>query len=99
MPMRLVNGTYEPIDPADGVRVGHLEFDAGEHTIVVTGQSSGNLGDSEPGEETGESANDTETENSSSDGSGPGFGIGSTLAGLGGAGYLLKRRFDDEDSE
>ena len=36
---------------------------------------------------------------SGSDGSGPGFGIGGALAGLGGAGYLLKRRFGDEDSE
>ena len=33
------------------------------------------------------------------DGFGPGFGVGGALAGLGGAGYLLKRRLDDEDSE
>jgi PGF-CTERM protein len=36
---------------------------------------------------------------SGSDGSGPGFGVGGALAGIGGAGYLLKRRFGDEDSE
>jgi len=36
---------------------------------------------------------------SGSDGFGPGFGIGGALAGLGGAGYLLKRRLEDEDSE
>lgn len=29
----------------------------------------------------------------------PGFGVGGALAGLGGAGYLLKRRLNDEDSE
>ncbi len=102
MPMRLVNGTYEPIDPADGVRVGHLEFDAGEHTIVVTDQSAENTDDSDPdndqNKETGESATDTETGSSSGDGSGPGFGIGSTLASLGGVGYLLKRRLSTGES-
>ena len=29
----------------------------------------------------------------------PGFGVGGALAGLGGAGYLLKRRLDSEDKE
>jgi PGF-CTERM protein len=39
------------------------------------------------------------SDNNTSDGSGPGFGVGGALAGVGGAGYLLKRRFSDEDSE
>ena len=43
-------------------------------------------------------ANDSQ-ENSSEDGSGPGFGVGGALAGLGGAGYLLKRRLSTEDEE
>jgi len=36
---------------------------------------------------------------SGSDGSTPGFGVGSALATLGGAGYLLHRRFADDDTE
>jgi endonuclease YncB( thermonuclease family) len=39
------------------------------------------------------------TTNNSSDGSGPGFTLPGTLAGLGGAGYLLKRRLTDTDGE
>ncbi len=31
------------------------------------------------------------------DGFGPGFAVGGALAGLGGAGYLLKRRLNDEE--
>lgn len=33
------------------------------------------------------------------DDSGPGFGVGGAVVGLGGAGYLLKRRFDEEGHE
>jgi PGF-CTERM protein len=40
-----------------------------------------------------------ETAESGSDDSGPGFGIPSTLVSLGGAGYLLKRRFSDDETE
>ena len=36
---------------------------------------------------------------SNSDASGPGFGIGSALVSLGGAGYLLRRRFSDDETE
>jgi len=96
VPMRLVGGTYEPMEAADGVRVGYLEFDAGEHTVVVTDQSSANTDDDDrPNEGTGESNNDTEMGGSSGDGSGPGFGVGSTVASLGGLGYLLKRRLEN----
>lgn len=48
--------------------------------------------DSEDNETTGGDGN-------GSDGFGSGFGVGGALAGLGGAGYLLKRRLNDEDSE
>lgn len=37
------------------------------------------------------------TDTESSDGSGPGFGLLGGLAGLGGAGYLLKQRLNDTD--
>ena len=50
-----------------------------------------------PEEDTG-----TETaraDGSNSDASGPGFGIGSALISLGGVGYLLRRRFSDDETE
>lgn len=40
-----------------------------------------------------------ETGTSASDGSTPGFGAGSALATLGGVGYLLHRRFADDETE
>jgi hypothetical protein len=39
------------------------------------------------------------TSDSSPGGSGPGFGLGSALASLGGAGYLLQRRLRDDDPD
>jgi PGF-CTERM protein len=44
------------------------------------------------------SSGDKDSTDSNSDGSGPGFGVGSALASLGGAGYLLKRRLTTDDS-
>lgn len=50
------------------------------------------------GDETNGGANDTETDTSddangaNADDSGPGFGIGTTVAGIGGLGYALKRK-------
>lgn len=49
-------------------------------------------------EEAGDTADDSETGGNSGDGSGPGFGVGSTLASLGGVGYLLKRRLSADES-
>ena len=47
-----------------------------------------------------EASGDDDESGDGDDGFGPGFGIGSALAGLGGGGYLLKRRLEtDEDSE
>jgi PGF-CTERM protein len=61
---------------------------AGQNIDVVSdgGDASGG------GSGTNESSGDE-------DGSGPGFGVGGAFAGLGGAGYLLKRRLEDENSE
>jgi PGF-CTERM protein len=58
----------------------------------------------EDDEPTANPEDDTETEveeasESDSDGSGPGFGIGSALVSLGGVGYLLQRRFTDNETE
>lgn len=70
------------------------------------GETASDGDDAENGGDTGESTDDTtgsETAGESSDNTGssmtestPGFGIASAIASLGGAGYLLKRRFDDE---
>jgi PGF-CTERM protein len=47
----------------------------------------------------GNRSNDSTSNESGSDGSGPGFGIVGALAGLGGAGYLLKRRVGATDGD
>jgi outer membrane protein assembly factor BamB len=47
----------------------------------------------------GQSGNNDSSNQSGSDGFGPDFGVGGALAGVGGAGYLLKRRLDDENRE
>ncbi len=58
-----------------------------------------NNSSNESGSDGDDSGGENETNESSGDGSGPGFGVGGALAGLGGAGYLLKRRLDDENRE
>lgn len=54
------------------------------------GSSDGDGGD-------GDDASDGDSD--TSDDSAPGFGIGGALAGIGGAGYLLRRRLSDEATE
>jgi putative CocE/NonD family hydrolase len=54
-------------------------------------------GDGTDGGNESDSGNASDNESDGSDGSGPGFGIGATLAGLGGAGYLLRRRLGETD--
>jgi PGF-CTERM protein len=65
-----------------------------------SGDDSTDDGDESSSDDGSDSATDDSSDTESSgDGSGPGFGVGGALAGLGGAGYLLKRRFDDENRE
>jgi PGF-CTERM protein len=45
------------------------------------------------------SGGDTDGGSSGGDGFGPGFGVGGALAGLGGAGYLLKRRRTNDETD
>lgn len=59
------------------------------------GGSDGQNGTDDQGMD-GSEANESEDDSDSSDGSGPGFGILSAVSGLGGAGYLLSRRLDDD---
>jgi PGF-CTERM protein len=69
------------------------ETELGRDDVSPVSQQSetDDAGASETGE-TGETAN-------RGDGSGPGFGIGGALAGLGGMGYLLKRRRSSDGTE
>ncbi len=68
-----------------------------ENTDGADGSSDGS------GERADEANERNEGDNESADDSGPGFTVGGALAGLGGAGYLLKRRLrrdaPSEDSE
>ncbi len=62
-----------------------------------TSNGDGNTSNGDGGTTTGNNSGDSNESNG--DGSGPGFGVGSALAGLGGVGYLLKRRLLDDDRE
>jgi PGF-CTERM protein len=62
--------------------------------------SSGNGNESDGNGSSGDGDGSSNDSNDDGDGSGPGFGVGSALAGLGGAGYLLKRRIlSDSEQE
>ena len=86
--------------------------DAGEHTLRVATESASttqqitiNEAQSNDGSEDGDGdgggdGNGDGDDNSAveeSDDSAPGFGVGTAIASLGGAGYLLKRRLTDDD--
>ena len=86
--------------------------DAGEHTLRVATESASttqqitiNEAQSDDGSEDGDGdgggdGNGDGDDNSAveeSDDSAPGFGVGTAIASLGGAGYLLKRRLTDDD--
>jgi len=75
--------------------------DAGDHTLRLATDSASttqeitiNEAQSEDGDGGDESDNSAVEE---SDDSAPGFGVGTALASLGGAGYLLKRRLVDDE--
>jgi PGF-CTERM protein len=52
-----------------------------------------------PAAERGPDIEDTDSDGDGGDGFGPGFGPGVVLAGLSGAGYLLKRRGTTNDTD
>lgn len=79
------------IPDEDGSYDHTFSVDGDTATATTTVEASGESSDSE-----------TETpaqEEESSDGSGPGFGVLSTVAGLGGVGYVLRRRLTRRDGE
>lgn len=74
------------VDPGEYTLVARIEDDERTQSLVVE-------------DPTGGGQNDTQTTESSEDGSGPGFGIGSTVTGVGGLAYLLKRRLGPEETD
>ena len=90
------------LDPGEYEPVVWTNNDRRSFTLTVTGgDADGGDGDGNEtgdGDETGD-GNETDDGNESGDGSGPGFGVGTALASLGGAGYLLKQRLGSDDTE
>ena len=84
---------------------GTAEGDAGEHTFRLATDSASTTQEitiEEANAEDGDDGGDDDggSDNSAveeSDDSAPGFGVGTALASLGGAGYLLKQRLADDD--
>jgi PGF-CTERM protein len=76
--------------------------DGGDGSDDTTG-SDGDGSDGTTGEDNTNSAGDSDstggTADDSSDDSGPGFGVGAALAGMTGAGYLLKHRLRGTDEK
>jgi len=100
-------GVDRATDTPDGTDLG-TRTTPGEET-TVTERNTGSTAGPEAGT-TATSARDTRSPSgrddesdeggeSDSGGSGPGLGIGTALAGLGGAGYLLRRRLADDGPE
>jgi len=100
-------GVDRATDTSDGTDPG-AQTTPGEET-TVTERNTGSTAGPEAGT-TATSARDTRSPSgrddesdeggeSDSGGSGPGLGIGTALAGLGGAGYLLRRRLGDDGPE
>lgn len=56
-------------------------------------------GDGDGGSDSNDDTDSESDDSESSDDSGPGFGILSAVTGLGGAGYILKRRLEHDDLE
>ena len=87
---------YEPPAEQSGRAVDETDDGTSDETDETTGDADDGTDDSD---RSNDEPVDTEAEASSADG--PGFGVATGLAGLGGAGYALKRRLagDDEDAE
>ena len=72
--------------------------DAGEDQST-TDESTGTETDTDSATDSTDGNTEQSSDTESSDDGGPGLGIGSGIAGLAGAGYLLKRRLGDDDAE
>ena len=82
--------------PPEAMESDPSNADDSDSTDSTTGQDSST---NEQNTDTEEPDTDSDTEATSSDDGGPGFGIGGGIAGIAGAGYLLKERLEDDDDE
>jgi putative CocE/NonD family hydrolase len=80
------------LDPGEYEPVVWINNDRRSLALTVTGGGGDGSGNETDSNET--DGNETD----GGDGSGPGFGVGTALASLGGAGYLLKQRLGGDDS-
>ena len=85
---------YEPPAEQSGRAVDETDDGTSDETDETTG-------DADDGTDDPDRSNDEPVDTEASSADGPGFGVATGLAGLGGAGYVLKRRLagDDEDAE
>jgi hypothetical protein len=75
-------------------------FDQAQQLEAALREANEDINNSSNGDTDASDDNNSENNDSDNiDGLGPGFGVGGALTGLCGAGYLVKRRLDDEDSE
>jgi hypothetical protein len=91
-------------EPGDGVEADDAPGDDQSDTTPEPTETPDQRNTDEPTPEPTVSPTETEagpaaTETAEADGSGSGFGIGSAVAGLGTVGYLLKRRWADDETE
>jgi WD40 repeat protein len=89
------NGTIEYTFEESGLHTVTAMVGVQESTIPVP-VHEGSADESTDDSDSTPEGNTTES-GTASDGFGPGFGLGSSLAGLGGFGYLLKRRLEDTE--
>lgn len=83
----------------------NITLSAGEYTILAVDQSgldetdhgTDENSDDQSDDDTADSDNDANDDSDDADDSGPGFGLPAGIAGLGGAGYLLKERLSQSD--
>jgi PGF-CTERM protein len=87
---------HQPCRPADLSSVDDSdEGDTdGDDSSDGTDNADGADGDSDRGGDDNTTDGDSDSNDESADDSGPGYTVGGALAGLGGAGYLLKRRLN-----
>jgi len=87
------------LDGASGEEVWHFETDdviRSSPTVVADPENGDIVLEHDANDGTTDDENDETESMNGDDGSGPGFGLEAALASLGGAGYLLNRRFNHE---
>jgi PKD repeat protein len=87
------------VDSADQEDTATRTLDIGDGSDDTDDSTDGSDDTDDSTDDTDDTDDSTDGTDNSGDGSGPGFGPASIVAGLGGVGYLLKRRLSGEDTE